>query len=115
MARVCDRRGNRVNSNVIELSSRRPDPHIAGRATCLDCRLVWAAVAPVGTVHLGCPSCKTVRGVWDAPISTHGRPTWTCRCGCTHMLILLEHGVPETMCVSCGATQVFGDNPRPAA
>lgn len=38
-------------------------PHIEGKAKCLSCDHEWVFCAPVGTVELECPECKTLKGV----------------------------------------------------
>ena len=65
----------------IDLSDARRarNPHLEGAARCLDCKHEWAAVAPVGTRWMECPSCSLIRGRF---IGEHRREGdhWHCTC-----------------------------------
>jgi len=75
------------------------NPHLAGEAKCLTCDHEWAAVAPIGTVELECPECKTWKGVFCG--MTAPNTVWECNCGNQHFYI------DETgpMCSRCGVRQ----------
>lgn len=91
-------------SNVVGFTPRVKDPdkdhHLAGEAVCLTCRHKWAAVAPVGTTCLECPSCGTERGSWMYPVlAKPDQVRFTCNCGSELFSIMPDH----LMCAGCGA------------
>lgn len=90
----------------------REDPHLAGHALCIGCRHEWAAVAPVGTWQLECPSCATLKGVWRYPCGgAVGDAIFRCGCGCEALTAYLHAGRFHLKCMSCGTEQteaVFG-------
>ena len=81
-------------TNVISLDAVRP--HMTGNAMCLQCGTKWVAVAPIGTVELECPECKTWKGVFEG--MTAPDVVWQCDCGNQHFY-MDEHGA---MCAKCG-------------
>lgn len=96
-----------MTTNVVDLNSRRRDPHISGAARCLSCGHEWVQVAPEGTHALACPRCRTERGVWDWPMAAGlDWVVWTCSiagCGSQHFKYIVhpKDGV-ELMCCKCG-------------
>ena len=52
-----------MSADVVAFKPREiEEPHLAGEAECTACGHRWAAVAPVGTVHLDCPACDRLQG-----------------------------------------------------
>lgn len=50
-------------TTILQFPDQRPSvPHLCGKAYCIGCQHTWDAVAPVGTVWLECPKCKTPKG-----------------------------------------------------
>lgn len=86
-----------MSGDVVELDSYRP--HLSGEARCLECSHTWVAVAPVGTVMLYCPNCKTDKGVLRYRTEKESGLVWRCNCGCD-VFMLYDVGAP--MCVRCG-------------
>ena len=89
-------------SNVTNLSDYKP--HLLGEARCLTCCHVWTASAPIGTVELECPECKTWKGVFTgmtAPLTV-----WECDCGNQHFYIDPD----GPMCAKCGLRAYGWDN-----
>lgn len=87
-------------SNVVSLQEARDkrDPHMTGRAVCLDCKQAWRAVVPVGVVWLTCPQCNLNRGRLIDHVEIDAGYHWTCGCGCN-----LFHVTPESFyCPNCG-------------
>lgn len=91
----------------------KEEPHLAGEALCIGCRHEWAAVAPVGTWQLECPSCCTWKGVFRYPVGADvGDLLFVCNCGCEALTAYMHHGRFRLKCMSCGTEQtnaVFGD------
>lgn len=87
-------------ADVIAFRRREEDePHMRGKAMCTACGHEWEAVAPVGTLHLDCPSCDRVRGEFKHFIEpTEDQPVWKCNCGC-YTFYLKPEGA---MCRQCG-------------
>lgn len=85
------------------------DPHLAGKAKCLDCKSEWDFVAPVGTLYLECPKCGTHRGVQQGPCDgAEDDDVWECNCGCTLFKIIAHNGVFKWMiCLRCGTAPSF--------
>ena len=79
------------------------DPHIQGAARCIECGHVWQAVAPVGTVGLECPACKTERGAFVGMIPPDSELVRRCDCG-NDLFFVLPDGV---LCARCGTMQLF--------
>jgi hypothetical protein len=74
-------------------------PHIAGCAICGACGHEWSSVASIGTVHLDCPQCKRMWGVFKNAIE----PDTAWRCDCGELLFwIIPSGV---MCRKCGMLQ----------
>lgn len=90
------------DTTIIDLATWKEEhtPHLAGKATCLDCRHQWAGVAPVGTVWLECPNCRLLRGRFLNPVEREG-PHWQCNCGCD-LFYVTDSGM---YCPDCGAWQ----------
>ena len=104
-------------SNVIDLDSRRPNPHSSGQAKCLACNFSWVAVAPVGTHQHECPRCHTMRGVWIHPhalSSAYG--TYTCFSCSGRAFEIARHreGGYWIMCMTCGQLHGLDDVFPPA-
>lgn len=74
-------------------------PHLAGLAICSACRHEWSAVAPVGVVHLECPSCKRPWGTFKNAIEPE--EAWVCNCG-EHLFFVTQSGL---LCRKCGSYQ----------
>lgn len=74
----------------------KPDPHLSGDAICTTCGNQWVAVAPVGTVHLTCPKCDRLQGVFKNAVEPE--EAWACNCG-ERLFWLTRHG---SMCRTCG-------------
>lgn len=57
-------------ADVVDLAAARAErsPHLSGEAQCLECQHRWVAVAPIGTVQLECPACRSARGIWRYPV-----------------------------------------------
>jgi len=88
-------------AEVIDIASRRQDPHSCGEAVCQTCGHKWVQVAPVGELHLKCPKCESLNGVYrhgfDPPV---GEPYLVCECGET-LFWVQPKGV---LCRRCGRT-----------
>lgn len=86
---------------VVYLDAQRP--HLSGTARCLSCQHQWAAVSPVGTVWLACPSCLLLRGRYVNYCEIEKAEHWTCHCGCDLFFV-----TPGGMyCPNCGTVQRF--------
>lgn len=87
-------------TNIVSLDARRAaeqeSPHLAGEAECTVCGHRWSAVAPVGTIHLDCPSCDRLQGVFRHGVEP--QEAWTCNCG-ERLFWLTRAGA---MCRKCG-------------
>lgn len=85
---------------IINLNSKRDDPHMEGEAICISCKHTWEAVAPVGTHELECPSCGRYAGFFKTLIHVDGGvPRFecgTCHCG---IWTVLKTGI---QCCGCG-------------
>lgn len=88
---------------VIDLAQAKADrePHLSGGAQCIGCGHKWAAVAPVGTAELQCPSCGLEKGRFVASV-LHGESTWTCNCG-NDLFRINQHA--QVYCANCAAVQ----------
>ena len=77
-------------------------PHLSGQARCVACKHEWAAVAPLGTLQLECPSCGLERGQWAYPFSLDkGQMIYVCNfCDSTNFAIQSH----RAFCVGCGTT-----------
>jgi hypothetical protein len=87
---------------VIDLQAAKQErePHLSGRARCLDCKYEWTAVAPVGTTWFECPKCLLERGRMFAQVQRDA-PHWHCNCGCD-----LFYATADGMyCPNCGEWQ----------
>jgi hypothetical protein len=92
-----------MNNNVVDLF-KKPDPvMMRGQASCITCRFVWQAVAPVGTVWLECPNCHAEKGHFDFPVHDSHKAYWQCSCGNNLFYISKE----ETYCANCGIVHIF--------
>lgn len=70
-------------------------PHASGLARCVGCSHEWTVVAPLGTLQLECPECKTMKGVFAHPY----RPEVYLQCECGNTLFYAtENGV---FCPNC--------------
>ena len=103
-----------MSADIIPLNGKQQDnetSHLVGTAKCLDCGREWAVVAPVGTVHLECPSCNTSRGVLAGPVLPRAeQQEWVCNCDCSLFKVVADSkGKFEAiMCIRCGLEQVLG-------
>lgn len=100
-----------MTDNIVQLRpNTEPSPHVVGTAKCLDCSVEWDIVAPVGTVHLECPACKTSRGVMAGAIQPRvGQQWWFCNCDCNlfHIVATPEGKFSGLMCIKCGKDAEF--------
>lgn len=87
-------------SNVIPFTIS--DQQLSGMAQCLGCQHKWAAVAPVGSVWLECPSCSTEKGRYISH-AERLEDHWECDCG-NDLFHATRNGV---YCPNCGVWQVF--------
>lgn len=71
-------------------------PHIEGKAVCLNCFHEWQAVAPVGCVQLECPNCSLERGAWYGLVCPD--EVFKCNCGSLHYFITKK----ACVCCRCG-------------
>lgn len=95
--------------DVIGLPERN-DPHLSGRAKCLQCGHEWVAVVPVGTTVFECPECKLERGVMQGLCNVpDGHKNWTCNCGCDLFRVTAtpQGKFMGIMCLLCGLDQSF--------
>ena len=95
--------GKAMTAKVVSLADRKRElePHMQGRALCLDCHYGWQAVTPTGTVWMFCPKCGLERGRFVAHTEIESGHHWTCRCGCD-----LFYVTPTAFyCPNCGAEQ----------
>ena len=86
-------------TNVVSLDNYRP--HRSGMACCLNCKNEWAAVAPIGTVALECPECRTMQGIYVGLAATEFKQ-WQCQCD-SFVFFIDEHGA---YCSHCGTRPV---------
>lgn len=92
-------------ADIINLDKERGarEPHLSGRAICLQCRYAWVAVVPVGRDAFDCPECGLEKGVMQGLVQPQeGEPIWQCHCGC-EMFYIPASGFPT--CVMCGTEQ----------
>lgn len=107
-----------MTGEVVELASRRHDPHMQGRARCLACKAEWQCVAPVGTRDLECPQCGLQRGAWAVPLDPcYGSKVWRCnKCdGVYFWYVIAPKGFVHLTCVGCGQDHRPWDTGRGAA
>lgn len=84
----------------------KSDPHCSGPAVCLGCRHKWAAVAPVGTWLLECPSCGTLKGVYEGLCQAQpGDLAFACNCGCKALTAYKRGALFHLICMKCGVDQ----------
>ena len=91
--------------DVVELkpsrsTSDKDGPHLSGQAVCVACRHKWEAVAPVGVVHLECPSCRRMWGEFKNPVEPD--EAWACHCGNQLFFIKRDQTI---LCRKCGDLQ----------
>ena len=95
--------------DVLEFKSKQaapePDPHLTGKALCLDCKHEWVSVAPVGAVWLECPACGLVRGRFWSFVSWVDKLHYACPCG-YDVFFVHEDGIA---CPNCSLLQRFGN------
>jgi hypothetical protein len=84
-----------MTSNVVCLAERRP--HLTGEAVCLACKHEWVGVAPIGTVDIECPECKSQKGVLKHFVHRDGLH-YLCNCG-NPLLFATPDGC---YCANCG-------------
>lgn len=87
------------------VSTPAPDvPHLTGEAFCQQCSHEWIAVAPVGTVRLTCPSCRTEKGLYKYECGVpEGELVRGCNCG-NQLFYLTPDG---HLCPNCGTYQSY--------
>ena len=91
-------------SNVIPFAKPIEEtPHGTGEAFCMACSATWTAVAPVGTVELACPECKTMKGRFVFAYLPCMDKVWECNCG-NQLFNLDKSGI---FCPNCGTYQQF--------
>ena len=83
--------------SIINLSDHRP--HISGEAKCMECMHEWAAIAPIGTSWLECPSCRLTKGVMKYPAIRSEHLHYECNCG-NDLFYRTDKG---DYCPKCGA------------
>lgn len=82
----------------------REVPHGSGDAFCIYCDHTWVAVAPVGTLHLQCPKCLTMKGRFKFEFKpSEGQMVRQCDCG-NQLFYLTPEG---HMCANCGTYQRY--------
>lgn len=90
-----------MSADVVEFRKReieeREEPHLTGKAVCTTCNHEWVAVAPAGTVHLECPECLRVQGVFKNAVEPER--AWACNCNGNQLFFLTRAGA---MCRACG-------------
>ncbi len=79
------------------------DGHGSGQACCTACNHEWVATAPLGTLWLECPSCKTERGIFKFTFLRAGVEHWTCNCG-NQLFYITRDGA---YCPACGDAQAW--------
>lgn len=91
-----------MTDKIINLDEVRRDkePHLSGRAMCLNCGHDWQAVAPIGTTRLECPECGLHKGAFRGTMEPESGAIWVCACG-NDLFIVQSHRV---MCAACGET-----------
>lgn len=91
-----------MGDKVVDLAAARAErePHMSGKARCLDCKHEWIAVAPIGTRWLECPVCTLTRGRYVAQ-AERDVPHWHCNCG-NDLFYATQDGV---YCPNCGEWQ----------
>lgn len=92
-------------TNVIQLFKKEKDsPHATGDAFCYQCKHTWVAVAPVGTVQLECPECRTLKGLFKFGFAFEdGQLVRVCNCG-NELFYLTPEG---HLCANCGIYQLY--------
>ena len=97
----------RSRTAAVLTSKPREEPHMSGKAHCIQCDHVWGAVAPVGTVFLECPECKTQKGRFVGHCAPDdGVEFRECNCG-NQLFYLTREG---HMCANCGTYQFYEDD-----
>jgi len=90
-----------VSADIVKFEKREPaeedGPHLTGKALCTTCAYEWEAVAPVGTVHLECPACARLQGVFKNAVEPE--TAWACHCSGNQLFFLTRAGA---MCRMCG-------------
>lgn len=91
------------DDKIVDLAARRAakveeqdGPHLHGEAFCTACGSTWIAVAPTGTVHLDCPVCQRMQGLFKHGVEPE--VAWVCRCD-ERLFWLTKSGA---MCRRCG-------------
>jgi hypothetical protein len=85
-------------AEIVSLAEHRDaGPPLSGTARCGYCSYEWEAVAPVGAVHLECPSCHRMWGAYKHAVEPP-KAFWRCNCG-EELFWLTPKGA---MCRRCG-------------
>jgi Zn finger protein HypA/HybF involved in hydrogenase expression len=80
---------------------KEKNPHLEGKARCLDCKHEWEAVAPAGTEWLECPECHSIKGRFVYHFEPETFTKWVCNCGND-----LFYATPDGyFCPNCGEWQ----------
>lgn len=83
----------------LSVARSKKNPTISGVACCSACKHEWAAVAPVGTVFLACPSCHTNKARFVDPVLLEpGTERLECQCGCQLFSVTRN----ALVCINCG-------------
>ena len=89
---------------VVDLASRKSDPHLAKKARCCVCRHEWVAVAPLGTDWLECPDCHLMKGRYLHPkVPCDGFEMLSCACGCDVFRVTEKWA----FCIHCGTERAL--------
>ena len=101
--------------SIIDLAAAKQErqPHWTGEAYCTGCRHIWAAVAPVSTNWIECPSCRLPKGTPRYPFSaSDGDLLLQCEpCGGDALYAYKRSGNFFVKCMGCGndLTEAFYD------
>lgn len=87
-----------MTDNIVEFPGQT-EQHLCGNAICAGCKHEWEATAPVGTVHLECPECGTMKGTFKFPTAPIDEGVYTCN-HCEGQLFFLQ--ADGVMCTLCG-------------
>lgn len=90
--------------SAYKASHAEPERTLEGKASCLQCKHTWHAVAPVGTVDLDCPACGSEKGLFAYQVKVEGY-SWHCECG-NDLFQLTPAGA---VCVQCGDAHHYDD------
>lgn len=90
--------------NLIDMTDKLNNPHLAGECVCVACGHTWMGVMPVGRFdELECENCGLMKGVLKYGVVPE--PTLVCDCGCWLFTVSGKSG--DIMCWQCGTVQRF--------